>query len=209
MKQWNNPENQLKIRNILQDEEQFNYLRKTCELIFNKKIDTWDYEWKFSRLLQGGLTIIPSINLVKNIGFNSKATHTTQFSIYNSDLDYKPFHFPLLIADNIEVDREYDHQYFLMRIDKPNLNTIQFLATEFISSHNNIKALMLLEKAINIYPDTLHLYYLKAITLCNLGQKNRAITTLKHLLNLIPKNSQSEIILQLISELSDVIKLKQ
>jgi GT2 family glycosyltransferase len=40
------------------------------------KIDTWDYQWLYSVWNNGGLAIIPQINLVSNIGFGSTATHT-------------------------------------------------------------------------------------------------------------------------------------
>ena len=40
------------------------------------KPDTWDYPWVFTCLINNGLTAIPNKNLIKNIGFNSNATHT-------------------------------------------------------------------------------------------------------------------------------------
>lgn len=40
------------------------------------KIDTWDYQWLYSVWNNGGLSIIPQVNLISNIGFNSDATHT-------------------------------------------------------------------------------------------------------------------------------------
>ncbi|MEM7457414.1 MAG: glycosyltransferase family 2 protein [Planctomycetota bacterium] len=39
--------------------------------------DTWDFPWLYNCWMQDGLTIIPSVNLVSNIGFGSDATHTT------------------------------------------------------------------------------------------------------------------------------------
>lgn len=44
--------------------------------IYNLKIDTWDYQWSFAKLINSGLSIIPSYNLVENIGFSMDATHT-------------------------------------------------------------------------------------------------------------------------------------
>ncbi|MBL1211081.1 hypothetical protein [Geminocystis sp. GBBB08] len=168
--QWNNPENQEKIKYILQDEEQFNYRRKICELTLHKKVDTWDYQWTFSRLLQAGLTIIPSVNLIKNIGFNSNATHTTKFSLFNGDLDSSPLDFPLLNPNIIEVDREYDHQYFLMRIGKPDFNILLSFIEEFLAINRNIQALILIKKALIIYPDLPQLHFLKAQTIFKLRQ---------------------------------------
>jgi hypothetical protein len=39
--------------------------------------DTWDYVWTLSTIVEGGLTIIPAVNLVENAGFGPGATHTT------------------------------------------------------------------------------------------------------------------------------------
>lgn len=33
-----------------------------------RKVDTWDYQWFFTHLFSDGLTIIPNVNLVTNIG---------------------------------------------------------------------------------------------------------------------------------------------
>lgn len=44
--------------------------------IKNKKIDTWDIQWGFHRLINSGLCVIPSKNLVINIGFGLESTHT-------------------------------------------------------------------------------------------------------------------------------------
>ncbi len=41
------------------------------------EIDTWDYQWLFCRLAQGGLSATASVNMVANLGFRSDGTHTT------------------------------------------------------------------------------------------------------------------------------------
>lgn len=45
---------------------------------YENKVDTWDYQWTFSLHQQNGLSIIPNVNLVSNIGFGEGATHTTE-----------------------------------------------------------------------------------------------------------------------------------
>lgn len=41
------------------------------------RVDTWDYQWAFAKLIQGGLSIVPACNLVSNLGFGTDSTHTT------------------------------------------------------------------------------------------------------------------------------------
>lgn len=43
---------------------------------FASGIDSWNYPWIFSCWAQNGLTILPNVNLVSNIGFGPRATHT-------------------------------------------------------------------------------------------------------------------------------------
>lgn len=40
-------------------------------------IDTWDFSWMYANWLHQGLTVLPTSNLVSNIGFRADATHTT------------------------------------------------------------------------------------------------------------------------------------
>jgi hypothetical protein len=42
-----------------------------------ESITWWDYQWTFTCLVHGGLTTLPSRNLIRNIGFGDEATHTT------------------------------------------------------------------------------------------------------------------------------------
>ena len=39
--------------------------------------NTWDFQWIFTCWTLGGLTVIPSVNLIENLGFGLDATHTT------------------------------------------------------------------------------------------------------------------------------------
>jgi len=44
--------------------------------VLNGQIDTWDYQWNFTVRINNGLSIRPSVNLIRNIGFGEDATHT-------------------------------------------------------------------------------------------------------------------------------------
>ncbi|MDQ8202370.1 hypothetical protein [Pelagicoccus sp. SDUM812003] len=75
------------------------------------KIDTWDFQWLYAKIVRQGRTLIPKRNLVENIGFDSDATHTTNpdrsFEITARDLD-----FPLVHPRSLEPDRHLDELYF-------------------------------------------------------------------------------------------------
>ncbi|MBK8389417.1 MAG: hypothetical protein IPL23_09155 [Saprospiraceae bacterium] len=44
--------------------------------------NTWDYQWTYSIWEHNGKSIVPTVNLVENIGFNGTGTHT----IYSSGI---------------------------------------------------------------------------------------------------------------------------
>jgi hypothetical protein len=58
----------------------------------NGKIDTWDYQWMYTRLSNSMLSVIPKVSLVDNIGVGEHATHTFQ------SIDHK-------IEHDIELER--------------------------------------------------------------------------------------------------------
>ncbi len=47
------------------------------QLIDAGQPDTWDYQWTFTSIVNGGLATLPNCNLVGNVGFGPDGTHTT------------------------------------------------------------------------------------------------------------------------------------
>ncbi len=52
------------------------YYCHKVEQVYSGKIDTWDYQWEFMRMINSSLSIIPRQNMVQNVGFGAEATHT-------------------------------------------------------------------------------------------------------------------------------------
>jgi hypothetical protein len=50
--------------------------QRNFESVREKGLDTWDYQWVYLNIKRDALSIIPNVNLVRNIGFNEHATHT-------------------------------------------------------------------------------------------------------------------------------------
>jgi hypothetical protein len=54
------------------------YWTKIFDMMYeNRGPNTWDYQWLYAHLKNNALTIVPSVNLVANIGFGAGATNTT------------------------------------------------------------------------------------------------------------------------------------
>jgi hypothetical protein len=66
------------LSTIFEDPLELNYWSGIWQRLLEKgDPDTWDYQWTFTCLANGGLTALPNNNLVKNIGYGKDATHTT------------------------------------------------------------------------------------------------------------------------------------
>ncbi|MFA6476209.1 MAG: hypothetical protein WCV68_02205 [Candidatus Paceibacterota bacterium] len=65
-----------KIRNTFTDQRMQKYYLSLFDRLYRNEIDTWDGQWVYSIYEQNGLSIIPNVNLVSNIGFGPNATHT-------------------------------------------------------------------------------------------------------------------------------------
>lgn len=75
--------------------------------VYDNKINTWDFQWTFSCLINNTLSILPNVNLVSNIGFNAESTHTlqeTSFSNMNTEQMYFPFIEPSFVIADSEAD---------------------------------------------------------------------------------------------------------
>ena len=73
-----------------------------------KDVYAWDYQFGFSQIINSGLEIIPSTNLVTNIGFGEGATNTYDEQSKAANVKVIPMKFPLVHPPAIIEDDEYD-----------------------------------------------------------------------------------------------------
>jgi hypothetical protein len=122
MKLWSGMPQQ-KQQTILEDVLGDEHAAKTWIRIFQDAIavNTWDYQWTLTCWLQGGLSILPHVNLVSNVGFDADATHTfsatttsvdcPQLSISTAAMDF-PLKHPHLTIRDLQIDRFIQDVYF-------------------------------------------------------------------------------------------------
>lgn len=55
---------------------EYNHWMSLFDKIQRNEVDTWDYQLQYMCFRHGGLTAVPPKNLVQNIGFDERATHT-------------------------------------------------------------------------------------------------------------------------------------
>ncbi|TKX66103.1 glycosyltransferase family 2 protein [Halorubrum sp. SP9] len=114
MEGWNDPE----IRSIVEGywgrNKQWDYVRELYYQAEEGLIETWDYQWGFTRAVNWGLTVAPCKNLVSNIGFGPDATNT---KTDNSNLSQIPTHkmsFPVSTRASTGTDPDFDREYFFL-----------------------------------------------------------------------------------------------
>jgi hypothetical protein len=72
----------------------------------------WDYQWQFACKINSGLTIVPSRNLIHNLGFGEQATNTLNPSGVGHNLKLQTIDFPLRHPEFVMVDKVKDRQVF-------------------------------------------------------------------------------------------------
>ncbi len=108
MKLWSKVKQEEWLKDILVNPNTVKYWRNKFQAIYENKIDTWDFQWTFACWIQNGLTILPNVNLVSNIGFNSEGTHHNNSRHQLANIPTQELQFPLKHPAYIIRNREAD-----------------------------------------------------------------------------------------------------
>ena len=102
----------IKTLEILPSRSEKRYFLSKILQVKGNKINTWDYQLQYSIWQQDGLAISPSINLIKNIGFQNNSTRTF---LYDSKKMPNTFvmKFPLNHPIKITVNQLVDYHTFI------------------------------------------------------------------------------------------------
>jgi hypothetical protein len=112
IKKWKILRNRGKLwSDILVNNKEFRVRRRMWDRVYNGKIDTWDYQWLFAMLTNGGLSVVPNSNLVSNIGFGDGALHTKDVDNPMSNRPKQDLSIPLSHPEVMIRDTVADHQY--------------------------------------------------------------------------------------------------
>ena len=88
--------------------------------VYYHQIDTWDHQWTYAVLNNGGLSIIPNVNLISNIGFRDDATHTSSANSVYANAKTIEMHMPMVHPLELAINKEADF-YFFNEVDKLSL----------------------------------------------------------------------------------------
>jgi hypothetical protein len=94
------------------DSHHWKYIRELFELTAQGEIETWDYQWGFTKAVNWSITASPSKNLISNIGFGTKATNTTAENSELASVETYEISFPVSKRTTVGTDSEFDQEYF-------------------------------------------------------------------------------------------------
>ena len=105
------------LEQLFETRDEQDYWRGVLDRTYGGEIDTWDFQWFYTCWSQGGLSIIPRVNLVSNLGYRPDATHTK--TAYERDwLSNVPrgnidgIHHPDFVVRHREADNHISRTYF-------------------------------------------------------------------------------------------------
>jgi hypothetical protein len=95
------------FKNIFKDDFVVEAWAKIFYKLIANEINTWDYQWSITNFFNNGLSIIPNVNLISNIGFGVDATHTQNLTDKSSKIKIEKLSeitHPLVVLAQKEAD---------------------------------------------------------------------------------------------------------
>ena len=142
MEEWEKLRNTDFLKSIFRNYHQVLYWKKIFDnLIYKNYPDSWAYRWTYTCFKNNGLTILPNRNLVDNIGFGDKATHTkkgkspsTQNNLAFKSNNIYPLIHPKNVYLSIDADNFTENNHFSHKLI--SINAMKFYIKLFLSSFN-------------------------------------------------------------------------
>ncbi|MEH2005157.1 DUF5672 family protein [Nostoc sp.] len=151
---------------ILQDEQAFRYWSATFQGMY-EGFDTWDYPWLFACYINQGLSVLPNINLVSNIGFGKEGTHATDSNSILSNIPVEQIQFPL------------KHPPFIIRDTlADNFTERTFYSGTLAKKEQAINITELLNNSLNLLVNNINKINLQNTTLVTISSVDIELTLL-------------------------------
>ena len=122
------------LEDALADPDAVSYFRRAFDQTYMGQNSSWAYRASFSSLAQNKVNILPSVNLVQNIGIGADATHTRTGPAHSAP-PADSIAFPLLHPDHMIVDRRADRATFI-KLNGGSGSTLRRLAKSTLRRMN-------------------------------------------------------------------------
>lgn len=124
---------QKKFYNLFANKEEADFMQSRYKRLYkdeNLVSHSWDMQFGYHCRKSGALGIVPSKNLVKNIGCIGTHPGPATSYIYqlNAETEFSYIHFP----DTISLNREYEYVYFRKFVYTPKINILKRVKNKII-----------------------------------------------------------------------------
>lgn len=138
---WLDSQPKKMLNKICSSEKEVQYWTYIFNSVFSKESVHWDYAWQYACWYHNGLTVVPDVNLVSNLGFGVHATHTKNLNSPFANLPKGEIS-PLYHPNNIKINEEADQFTFDFRFsgdisldkDKVNLKNLRAKSILYIKN---------------------------------------------------------------------------
>ena len=116
MKDW------IKVRSRLNDSAPYGSMTERFLNALNRSYEhdlrAWGPKWAYSCLARDGISIVPKVNLVYNIGFDSQAEHTKAGINPFAHIKQSEINLPLVHPHECKSNLNFDDNYLRYLFDK-------------------------------------------------------------------------------------------
>ena len=119
LKKWPEVRDHELLQSKFYNQKERSYWYEIFQSTYKGEIDTWDYQWFFANWLENRISVVPSVNLISNLGFGADATHTFHSSSLYSDIPTSSIEFPL-----------HNPDYFLTNYEADEFNAAKIYSTK-------------------------------------------------------------------------------
>jgi hypothetical protein len=110
LKSWPELKRRGDLIGLFNHEDHYHVFYDMCEKIYHDRVpDIWDYQWLAAMIIEWGLAIIPSVNLIQNKGFSGDGTHTNNKNDPRAQATIKEMRFPLIHPNNVHPYWKVEH----------------------------------------------------------------------------------------------------
>ena len=139
LKDWPNHKDILPA-SISTNKPTIRFWKKVFQKMYDREVDTWDYQFCYLLLKNNGKCIVPKFNLVTNLGFGVDATHTSDAESKNANRRRYELNIPLNVTPNSETEKKINSYYDRNEFSRESSFTrIINKFTKFINRNNITK----------------------------------------------------------------------
>jgi len=125
------------LKKVCKTPEEEKYWQKIFSRVFKGGIDTWDYQWTFANWQASRVNILPTKNLISNIGFGDFATHTNSYSKLANMPTHRinfPLTHPTSAIKDAAADKFVDKRFIRLSLYRRIVNKIMWKMSRAVGS---------------------------------------------------------------------------